>query len=490
MRARARKRCDGIELMVPSLPGLAVCVVLLVIGAYLRSPIIIALLASLPFGSTAFAELTAVGGSTPLIYTLMSVLLICSAMRRASFFWDLRAIFRSEPVAWLVLGLVIYSIGSAILLPRIFAGETTAFVILQGRILEQPLIPTTGNFTQVAYFALGALTFYALLIELTRRDAFPALHSAFFTYVVVSILLGFIDLAAKVGGLGDLLFPIRTANYTLLTEVSIANFWRIVGAAPEASTFGLGMMSCLAFALTYWRNTGDRWSLVLAILSFALCLLSTSTTAYAGLAVMGIVQIGLFFRQILRGRLDSRNLAIIAVAPVVVVSLLAIHVVEEKALQPVVKLVDTVLINKASSASGQERDYWNRRSLATLSETHGLGTGFGSSRASSWIIAVISQLGLAGSALMGLAVLVLLRGPARQTAETKGLQVLALARSARASAFAFLVGGALSGGAADPGVLFFIVLAVCVATRHNQADAPMPGPLAGNWNALPTGGRA
>ena len=54
--------------------------------------------------------------------------------------------------------------------------------------------------------------------------------------------------------------------------------------------------------------------------------------------------------------------------------------------------------------------YWNYQSLQSVYDTLGLGIGLGSSRASSWIIAVISQLGIIGSILMGLLVLELVRG--------------------------------------------------------------------------------
>lgn len=470
--------------MTPSVAGLAVCVVLLIIGKRLKATVVVALLASLPFASTAFAELPAVGGSTPLVYTLMSILLIATTIRNRNFAGEVRNLFVRHMTAWIVLGLLIYVIASAILLPRIFEGETIAFAVLRNGITEQLLRPVPQNITQTAYFALGCLTFYALAIELAQRNVgFPAVHTAFVAYVLLSISLGAIDLCSKLAGTGDLLLPIRTASYSLLTEATMGSFWRIVGASPEASTFGIGMLSCLAYSTTYWRNTGDRRFAVLSALSLLFCLLSTSTTAYAGLVVLGGIQFLLLGRNWLRRRFTVPDMIIASALPVIIVVLLGVHVADEKALAPLTALVDSTIVNKASSDSGQERSYWNRRSLQTVWDTYGLGVGLGSSRASSWMIAVISQLGVAGALLMALAVISLLIGPPREFARSHGLHALATARGARASALAFLVGGTISGAAAEPGVLFFISLAVCVASRHVDASRISAPELTATGNA-------
>lgn len=453
--------------MIPSVAGLVVSAVLLLIGMRLKATILVALLASLPFASTAFAELPALGGSTPLLYTLMSLLLIAATVRVRNVVGEIRDLFVRDTTAWIVTGLLIYVIASALLLPRIFEGETSAFAVLRNGITEQLLRPVPQNITQMAYFALGCLTFYALALELLHgRIGFRSVHTAFVVYVVTSIMLGGIDLCSKLAGTGDLLLPIRTASYSFLTEVALGSFWRIVGASPEASTFGIGMLSCLAYCTTYWRNTGDRRFAALAGLSLLFCLLSTSTTAYAGLAVLGSIQLLLILRDWLRGHFSAADLTIVSAFPVILVVFLGVHVADEKALAPVAALVDSTIVNKASSDSGQERSYWNRRSLEAVRDTYGLGVGIGSSRASSWVIAVISQLGVGGALLMALAVISLLIGPRRQLARSHGQHALAAARGARASAMAFLVGGSISGAAAEPGVLFFISLAVCVASRH------------------------
>ncbi len=103
------------------------------------------------------------------------------------------------------------------------------------------------------------------------------------------------------------------------------------------------------------------------------------------------------------------------------------------------------------------------RSLQTVVETGGLGIGIGSSRASNWLIAVLSQTGVIGAALQLVLVAVLLRplhatstvistfSPFMKVPELQGLP--------------WLVAATVSAGAADPGIFFFICLAAVMSSR-------------------------
>jgi hypothetical protein len=452
-----------------SLPGLLVCSVLFMIGRWLGAAVLVGLFASLPFGSTAFATLSALGGASPLIYTAFALALIAITVGHRSFAHDIGTMLRHHPSAWVVVFLVLYAVGTSLLLPRLFAGATTAFTVYRGGILEVPLAPTSGNITQVAYFALGALVFFAVAVALTREDNLRLIRIGFFTYVVVNLILGAVDLAGKLGTGGDVLYPIRTANYSLLTEIAEGGFWRIVGGYPEASSFAIGCASCLAFSFVYWRSSGSKLALALAVASLALVLLSTSSTGYFALAVLLFIFTGVYARPLASGRIPVRDLSLVSCVMVLLTVLLAIYLAEAKLFEPVVKLVDTTLINKAQSQSGQERAYWNARSLMALVDTMGLGVGLGSSRASSWIVAVVSQLGIVGTALLVVLVGELLRGQRHHRLAAADPGAFALCRAARACGLGHLVGASISGGAADPGILFFICLAVVASMRRRFA---------------------
>ena len=157
--------------MQPSLTGLLVVAALLLLGRALGAPLLVALFASLAFGSTAFVTLTALGGSTPMIYTLVVALLIAAMLVRRRGLQMLGLVLRSYPLGWCILLLAGYVVCSAYLAPRLFAGQVIVFAVTSadesaiglGRaIQETSLQPVSGNITQAAYLCLSLLSFFAV----------------------------------------------------------------------------------------------------------------------------------------------------------------------------------------------------------------------------------------------------------------------------------------------------------------------------------------
>jgi hypothetical protein len=465
--------------MVPSIAGVLICCGLMAAVWFTEVPVVVALIASLAFGSTAIATLPALGGSSPMIYVVFLVGLLASVALRRDIMRNIGTVLVQQPTAWLILFLIGYTVVGAILLPRLFAGETTVFVPVRDtmRIAEVPLVPVGGNITQSLYFVLSALAFFALSVLLLQKGTLAALRKGFFAWAILHVSMGFIDLFGKIAGLGDLLAPIRSATYAMLTNVDIAGFWRIAGGYAEASSFGATTVVLLAFTFTHWRSTRDRFSLALSVVLLVLLVLSTSSTAYGAGGVLGLVLAVSIARAALRNRLQAQDLAVVAGGIGVIVLALGVLVHNDHSLDPFWHLFDTMILDKSSSSSAQERAYWNYRSLATLHETFGLGIGLGSSRASSWVIAVISQLGIIGSIMIGYLTLQIFRGGRLCHERGLDLEARVTARSMRAAAIAVLVTATISGGGADPGIIFFLTLAVLLRLRMEaaQANARQPG---------------
>lgn len=455
--------------MSVSIPGLLVCGVLLLLGQALGYPVIVALLASLAIGSTAFASLPSLGGSTPLIYTLFAMILIIRLAVRSDCLALIGAELARHPINLVVLFLVIYTFGTAWILPRLFMGETSAFTPVEGEIREFPLAPVSGNITQSAYFALGAITCISLCITLRDVRALLALKRGFFAWVMVNMGLGLVDLLGKTAGAGDLLAPIRTANYAMLTDVEQAGFSRIAGGHPEASAFAMSMFAGTVFVITSWRVTRTPLVLLLALGALSLMLLSTSTTAYVCFALYGAFMGVSALWYLVKGRIRRTDLVLAGIGLTLFTLCLGLYLVQEDAFADVQHLIEVTILTKSQSASAAERGYWNMRSLQTVVETGGLGIGIGSSRASNWLIAVLSQTGVIGTALQLVLVAVLLRPAPRKT--HSNLDLLALHEGARAAGLAWLVAATVSAGAADPGIFFFI----CLATVMSSRDALLAG---------------
>jgi len=446
-------------------------------SALFRAPFTIGLLASIPFASTAFATL---GGSTPLIYTLFALLLGASLMLRRTILRELAIVFARHRVAWLLVVLAAYALATSVLLPRLFNGRTSVYIPIEGMITLMQLAPTQGNLTQTAYFLLGIFIFFAFAILLLRPEKLAQMHLALFAFVITNTTLGWFDLAGKLAGNGDIFASIRTASYALLTEVEQSGFYRIVGAAPEASAYATMELTCLAFAYTYWRRSGSLLAQVFAVQAALLLLLSTSSTAYGGLGILLLAATTSLLLGAIRGQLRWQDWLLLAAAMATLAAVLATILYNNAIFQPFIDLFRTMVLEKATSSSALERHEWNAQGIQGFIDTYGLGIGFGSSRTSSWLISGISQLGVIGMGMMLTTVFVLLRGMSGIVVTPEDKPIVALCAAARACGLASLMAATISGSSADPGILYFICLATVVSCRasvhERRVIALMYGP--------------
>jgi hypothetical protein len=460
--------------MILSIAGAMVCMLLALLGWVLGAPLIIGLFASLPFGSTAIATLPAIGGSSPLIYTVFAAGLLLMTAAHRGVLQELGTVFLGNWLAWTILLLVIFVLAGSYIFPRLFAGDTITFVTSRKGISETLLSPSSGNITQPAYFALGVLTFFTFCVYLLKARNLQTIKQGFWVFIVIHIALGLIDLLGKIAGAGDILLPIRTASYSMLTTVFEAGFWRIVGGYSEASAYGATTLACLGFSFTYWKLSRSQFAFFLTLVLVVLLLLSTSSAAYAGVAVMAIPAFALIVGAAIRDRLTLADMLIVGGGIVAFILVFAVYVLDEQSVAPFIELFEEMVLNKAESSSAKERFYWNATSLASFPDTYGLGIGMGSSRSSSWIISVISQLGFIGTLLISVLVYVLFTGIGRRRSDPNENNINALSSSAAVAALAGLVAQSIAGGTADPGLFFFIALAtVWGCKRHLKQGVPL-----------------
>jgi hypothetical protein len=477
--------------MEPSLAGILVCCAILGVARFFAMPTIVALISSLAFGSTAIATLPALGGSSPMVFVALLMILLGSIALRRNWLRDLQRVFEQQPIAWLVLVLSIYTIAGAFVFPRLFEGEATVFVpqrtgVMSAGIVETTLGPVSGNVTQTLYFVFGALAFFAISIVLLRPNTLSAIKQGFFVYATLHVMSGLLDLFGKFAGIDDIFAPIRTASYAMATIVDVGGFWRIAGTYSEASAFGAATIVLLAFTFTYWRQTRSKFALVLTLLLIMLLILSTSTTAYfAGVIIAAVFGVSLA-RSLLQDQLQSGEIGFVSVGIAVLVATIGIEAYNAQILAPLWSLFDAMIFNKASSASGYERAYWNYQSLISIYDTMGLGIGLGSSRASSWIISVVSQFGVIGSAMIGLLTWEIFRS--KRYAASLSSDTRATALSVRAAALGALLAASIGGGAADPGLIFFIALAVASSVIARASRAAPTTMIGGPAASLALGG--
>lgn len=461
--------------MIPSAAGLAVVAILLVAGRLLRRGMLWPLFLSVAFGSTAFATLPALGGASPLIYTLLAILVILATIARRDLSRQVRTVFVVQPACWLAVGLLIYVLAGAYILPRLFLGDALVYVVSRksdgtSGVFIVPLLPQSMNMTQAAYMALGLLTFIAVSISLLGMRRLEDVRMALLGWVVLILASGVLDLVAGSVGLGDIFEPLRTASYAMMTADThaVAGFKRINGLFSEAAAYASVLVPSLAFAVAYWRVTGGAFALALVLVGSALLVLSTSTTAYVTAALCGIwLALGILREMVWRLRVRAPDLVLLGFVVVAAAGGLALYIVNESFFAPMVRLLDLMVFSKSTSDSALERGAWNAQAMRAFIDTWGLGVGIGSTRTSSWAVAVISHLGVPGALLMLAMVLLMLRGQAGLDLRRAPRHIVALAHGCRAAGLATLVAACVSAPSADPGIMFFLLLAGVLACRHH-----------------------
>jgi hypothetical protein len=261
---KALNHSNGRTHMNLSIVGLAVFTVLFVIGWGLGSGALVGLMASLPFGSTAFVRLPWLGGATPLLYVLFAVILLAKVFLRGEMFGALRAVFARQRSAWIVVCLMLLAIAATIFLPRIFAGETVGLLPVDKNYREFPLHPSSKNVTQGGYFLLGTLVYFAVSIMLLDRPRASLIFKAFAAFCIAHTACGLIDLLAKLAGESDVFALIRTAEPENAELIAVGNAvcasalgW-LVGVSISAGSADPGIGFFVALAVTAsWRRYAE-----------------------------------------------------------------------------------------------------------------------------------------------------------------------------------------------------------------------------------------
>jgi hypothetical protein len=297
---------------------------------------------------------------------------------------------------------VLCGVVGAIFLPRVFAGEINILTVdrnsaEQGAALYA-LHPVSGNLTQSGY-ALGAVLAFASMRVLLEKPG----RLVHFRDAV--LLLGSLDCVAALLNLGEfhLGFPpilktVRTAYSLFDAYEGAGGLMRIHGTFPEASGFSGFTLPLFAFAFSLWlHSVRPLYSGTIAALTLTFLLISTSTTAYVGLALyITALLFVLTYRGYVRGTVPKVGM-LVAGALLATVMIGSIFVFETAVAQRLEDYLAITVFDKLDSQSGIERSSWNRQAWSNFVDTWGLGVGLGSARASSLPLVLVSNLGLLGS---------------------------------------------------------------------------------------------
>jgi hypothetical protein len=296
---------------------------------------------------------------------------------------------------------------ATIIAPRLFFDEV---VIMPMRLSSAPdvLTPVISNITQSGYVCLSVMTVLAVALVADEPGFADILQKSVLAGGIVCIATGLVDLAASLSGMENLLEPFRNAGYAYITTAELGGVRRVIGFTPEASAYG---PICVQFATAasllrplYAEGRQRSFATVVTIGLLGMALLSTSSTAYAGLAVLGLVYVGNWIRRTISPTPLGRSglLGELLVGLGLLIALVSVVVASAPAFDPLLNVIQEVIFNKPTSSSFYERSHWNDVAWKAVASTWGLGVGFGSTRASSWFVAVISNTGVLGAAFMAI----------------------------------------------------------------------------------------
>ncbi len=428
--------------------------------------------AVIPFGSLSVIPMEATGGLTVLPRMIVGPVLALRILMGPGGLADSWAALTHVRRLGLLSLFMLIAVIVTLFAPRMFVGGVEIVGLSSTQV--QFLAPTGTNFSQLIYLFTSYVMVLALFLAMkTARDR-QRVVMALLLGGAITVLTGLLDLATHGTGLLD---PFRTASYSMLVGQEILGAQRIVGLMPEASAFSA---VCVFFGATlYFLRSGivldRRWSAVyMAVVAANLLLaaFSTASTGLLGLAAFGLIVGVDWVRRLFSERSHAERARVfrhfsLAGAALLVVAILML--LRPDVFRPLVEMVDTMVFQKTASDSFSERSMWNRVSLQALVETYGLGVGVGSTRASSWPIAVLSSTGVLGGLVMGLFLLqrFTLGGDALDENDRR------LLIGAKQALIVVLVPGAVSGTLVDFGALNAVLFAMTAALGASHlADSP------------------
>jgi len=458
--------------------------ILLGVSLFVPGPFIFYLLfACLPFGSFAVIPTDITQGLTltpPPVIAVFIVILYAGGKNGVSNLLDV-ALKPSQGLLLFLFWLV--TIWVTLFMPRLFAGAAAVIPMkLEEMTTGVPLQPTQQNLSQLLYLSISILTVLVCANAFRSQATRQHILSAICVGAAMTIFTGILDLASQYLPLDPLLSVFRTGTYAFLTDVEIANVKRVVGLMPEASSYGTLVVSLLGGIYFFRRAMTNSFlrlwiapCLIALLAVFAL--LSTSSTAYAGLGILALVAAIEWVVRAVHAAPGTRfreGLQMEFWALVAALTLVYLFVLFKPSLfDPLLDLLDTLIFKKTSSDSFEERSMWTTVSLQALWDTWGLGVGLGATRASNGIVAVFSNSGIAGGILYYSFLLQVAFFRPRRGDETGAALLVAI----RAYMIPVLFMGILSATSADFGVMNGCIYALALAAAGSRSASLRPLPL-------------
>lgn len=251
--------------------------------------------------------------------------------------------------------------------------------------------------------------------------------------------------------------------------------------------------SSFSFTLLLWLERFPSRLTGLATLSIGTTIiLCTSTTAYIG-CLFVLCLVVLFSLKRLHGGRGTAPYATFLVVTLFMVpcTIVALMLIPD-AWNSVTDLTSITFADKLQSQSGEERTAWNTLALVSFVETATFGAGLGTVRASSFIAALLSNVGLSGTVLFAVFLYSLLMAAGRHKSGAREDRSIGIA--AVLASIAQITSATISGSSTDLGLLFSITAGLAtgcldrpyVLPRRAARSLTSPYPLEASASLMKT----
>jgi len=295
-------------------------------------------------------------------------------------------------------------------------------VIIDGRLLiaspilldnaQTPLVLSSHNITQLLYLIFGGII--AICVAHTNLDEESReeteriiLYSGIFL-----ACWGVFQFLCNVTGMPYPDFLLNNSGAAsgqgFRQTLSGLGIHRVSSAAVEPSVLAQALITLLPLTLPAWRRRGfvfsRRRDRMVAVLFVIVLILSTSSTAYFGLAILAVTYVLYAVRTGSFSKMKAISVfAAMGVAATAVVTVAFVSV-------PVVSgLVNSVLLSKVTSGSALERAMTVTLAFGYFQRYPILGIGWGSATSHDVVVKLLSNVGVVGTVVFFCAIFSIVR---------------------------------------------------------------------------------
>jgi hypothetical protein len=330
------------------------------------------------------------------------------------------------------------------------------------------------NVNQLVYLILNLSLMLLLANRLVRLPAAALLRAA---HGAVQWAFWFATLFVAWDWMGhhfDVYFPDAfvhsNAFYAVAHKQSFGDLARISGPFAEPSALAYAYAGFLAYASGLYLAERSVRALAMVVAAVGSLAISTSTTAYAVLALWAVsMLLALPLARLVGGHVRSSPASRLAVFVLLVASVIGGAVIVDSNQDAIQQIYQNAIIGKTATTSFEDRGAADRMALDTFETTGGFGIGLGSHRPSTLPAALLSNVGLPGTlAFLVFIGLALRRGGHQAWSSKRVLWPF------RAFTLGLLAGHCISSPDLNTPLLWLSLTLNLAISAHRGATEPMP----------------